>query len=142
LEPEDRLREAATWRFLDTQYLVERVRSLALGDTAVVPPLWRSRPSAEPQSSFPTRRGGSTGGTGSPTLGGVLDQAGDPSVVWAPDERRLAPVDTDYLGRQASCIGGGTAEMARNVISERLLRMVRETRADGGPFRDVARGPR
>jgi len=31
--------------------------------------------------------------------------------------------------------------MARNVISERLLGMPRETRADGGPFRDVPRGP-
>ena len=31
--------------------------------------------------------------------------------------------------------------MARNVISERLLGMPRETRADGVPFRDVPRGP-
>jgi len=43
--------------------------------------------------------------------------------------------------RQAACIGGGTTEMARNVISERLLGMPRETRNDNGPFRDVPRGP-
>jgi len=44
--------------------------------------------------------------------------------------------------RQVSCIGGGTTEMARNVISERLLGMPREQRADTGAFRDVPRGPR
>jgi hypothetical protein len=31
--------------------------------------------------------------------------------------------------------------MARNVISERLLGMPRELRADTGAFRDVPRGP-
>jgi alkylation response protein AidB-like acyl-CoA dehydrogenase len=72
----------------------------------------------------------------------ALELAGGSAVVWAPDEGRLAQVGTGYLVRQASCIGGGTTEMARNVISERLLGMPRETRADGGPFRDVARGPR
>jgi hypothetical protein len=32
-------------------------------------------------------------------------------------------------------------EAARNVVSERLLGMPREHRADGGAFRDVPRGP-
>ena len=48
---------------------------------------------------------------------------------------------TDFLLRQVSCIGGGTTEMARNVISERLLGMPREQALDRGvPFRDVPRG--
>ena len=43
--------------------------------------------------------------------------------------------------RQGGTIGGGTTEMARNVISERVLAMPRERRLDKDvPFRDVPRG--
>ena len=43
--------------------------------------------------------------------------------------------------RQVSCIGGGTTEMARNVISERVLGMPRERTLDRDvAFRDVPRG--
>ena len=43
--------------------------------------------------------------------------------------------------RQGGTIGGGTTEMARNVISERVLSMPRERRLDKDvPFRDVPRG--
>jgi alkylation response protein AidB-like acyl-CoA dehydrogenase len=62
-------------------------------------------------------------------------------VAWAPEEESCAQVGLGYLMRQVSCIGGGTTEMARNVISERLLEMPREARADTGAFRDVPRGP-
>ncbi|MBF6352167.1 hypothetical protein IU448_24610 [Nocardia flavorosea] len=42
-----------------------------------------------------------------------------------------------------SCIGGGTAEMTRNVISERVLGMPREARSDHTvPFREVPRDGR
>ena len=42
--------------------------------------------------------------------------------------------------RQVSCIGGGTTEMARNVISERVLGMPRERSHDRDvAFRDVPR---
>ena len=58
-----------------------------------------------------------------------------------PTTRGCRSVGAGFLVRQAACIGGGTTEMARNVISERLLGMPRETRNDGGPFRDVPRGP-
>ncbi|WP_280434878.1 acyl-CoA dehydrogenase [Nocardia carnea] len=48
-----------------------------------------------------------------------------------------------FLMRQVSCIGGGTTEMARNVISERVLGMPREARNDHTvPFREVPRGGR
>ena len=72
----------------------------------------------------------------------ALELAGGSGVVWSPDQAGLAQVGIGYLVRQASCIGGGTTEMARNVISERLLGMPREARADDVAFRDVPRGPR
>ena len=44
--------------------------------------------------------------------------------------------------RQSSSIAGGTTEMARNNISERVLGMPRERTMDKDvPFRDVPKGP-
>ncbi|MEO8754857.1 MAG: acyl-CoA dehydrogenase, partial [Casimicrobiaceae bacterium] len=46
-----------------------------------------------------------------------------------------------YLFRQATSLGGGSTEMAMNVISERVLRMPREAAADVGiPFREARTG--
>jgi alkylation response protein AidB-like acyl-CoA dehydrogenase len=71
----------------------------------------------------------------------AMELCGEAGVVWAPEQETSAQVGLGYLVRQAACIGGGTTEMARNVISERLLGMPREHRADTDAFRDVARGP-
>jgi hypothetical protein len=69
-----------------------------------------------------------------------LDLAGPAGVAWTDDDGELAFGGTDYLMRQVPCIAGGTTEMARNVISERVLGMPRERAADRDvPFRDVAR---
>jgi len=63
-------------------------------------------------------------------------------AAWTDDDGAAGYAGVDFLMRQAAQIGGGTTEMARNVISERLLGMPRERTFDRDvPFRDVPRGP-
>ena len=53
----------------------------------------------------------------------AYEVAGADGAAWTDDDGRLVDTGTDYLMRQVACIGGGTTEMARNVISERVLGM-------------------
>ena len=64
-----------------------------------------------------------------------------PAVAWSEDEEDVVgQAGIGFLMRQAACIGGGTTEMSRNVISERVLGMPRERTVDRDiPFRDVPR---
>jgi alkylation response protein AidB-like acyl-CoA dehydrogenase len=71
----------------------------------------------------------------------LFELAGAAGPIWLDDEGELAQRGNDYLLRQVSCLGGGTTEIARNVISERVLGMPREVTKDKGvAFRDVPRG--
>jgi alkylation response protein AidB-like acyl-CoA dehydrogenase len=68
----------------------------------------------------------------------LADAAG---AVWADEDGTVAGSGPGFLMRQSGSIGGGTTEMARNVISERVLGMPRERAGDRDiAFRDVPRG--
>ncbi len=71
----------------------------------------------------------------------TLDLAGEQAAAWVDDDPTGGP-GTEFLMRQSASIAGGTTEMARNNISERLLGMPRERTLDKDvPFRDVPKGP-
>jgi alkylation response protein AidB-like acyl-CoA dehydrogenase len=68
----------------------------------------------------------------------ALAIAGSAAVVGQDPE--LLNIGTRYLGRQGVSLGGGSVEMARNVIGERVLNFPREYAADRGvPFNQVRR---
>jgi alkylation response protein AidB-like acyl-CoA dehydrogenase len=72
----------------------------------------------------------------------ALEIAGPAGVVWEDADDGIPQPGDRYIFRQASCIGGGTTEMQRNLISERLLGMPREPAADRDvAFSEVRRGP-
>ena len=71
-----------------------------------------------------------------------FELAGPAAAAWTDEDAALGAQGVSYLVRQAGQIGGGTTEMSRNVVSERLLGMPRERNADRDvPFRDVPKGP-
>jgi alkylation response protein AidB-like acyl-CoA dehydrogenase len=71
-----------------------------------------------------------------------FDLAGPAAVTWKAGGEGLGVQGVDFLFRQAGLIGGGTVEMSRNVVSERVLGMPRERTNDRDiPFRDVQKGP-
>jgi len=68
-----------------------------------------------------------------------IDIAGAAAVVWEEDEL-MGRYGEQFLARQGGCLGGGSTEMARNIISERVLGMPREYAADRDvPFKEVRR---
>lgn len=71
-----------------------------------------------------------------------LKVGGGFAATGLPDsDGELERATTAYLARQAGSLGGGSTEMARNMISERLLGMPREYAADKDvPFNQVALG--
>jgi hypothetical protein len=59
----------------------------------------------------------------------------DPAIRKEPD------IGLNFLARQQASLGGGSTEMARNIISERMLGMPRGYAPDRDvPFSQVKRG--
>jgi alkylation response protein AidB-like acyl-CoA dehydrogenase len=70
----------------------------------------------------------------------AIDVAGSDAVTWhpRPSESVTEGFGEQYLSRQARCLAGGSNEMQRNIISERLLGMPREIGTDAKlPFNQV-----
>jgi alkylation response protein AidB-like acyl-CoA dehydrogenase len=90
------------------------------------------------QAAAITRLHGGTTAVRNATI--AFDLAGSDAVAWTDAHEDDESAGIGFLMRQASCIGGGTTEMSRNVISERVLGMPRERSIDKDvPFRDVPR---
>jgi alkylation response protein AidB-like acyl-CoA dehydrogenase len=70
-----------------------------------------------------------------------LELAGEDAVAWpAGPGTAGARLGRHSLGRQGAALGGGSNEIQRNIISERLLGLPREAAADRDvPYRDVRR---
>ena len=111
----------------------------------------RQQPATADRRGHLDRRDAGPIGSGRTTLRGVV---GHPDADHRFGDRRLRRGGMDRRGWRAGClqhrllhaagadcIGGGTTEMARNVISERVLGMPREPALDRNvAFRDVPRG--
>jgi len=68
----------------------------------------------------------------------ALDLTGSFGVI--EDDNNLIRYGERYLSRQSAALGGGTTEIARNIIGERVLGFPREAAADRGvPFKEVKR---
>ncbi len=71
----------------------------------------------------------------------ALELAGPAAVIRDPALQGERDVGVHFIARQGGSLGGGSTEMARNIISERMLGMPREYAADRDmPFSQVRRG--
>jgi alkylation response protein AidB-like acyl-CoA dehydrogenase len=66
---------------------------------------------------------------------------GEDSLVYDYDDPTAYPVDRDLMFSFINSIGGGSDQIQRNIISERVLGLPKGYEPDKGvPFRDVRKG--
>jgi len=71
----------------------------------------------------------------------ALEFAGPGSVAWDPDDEGAAEMQRIVLNSFSSGIAGGTDEIQRNIIGDRVLGLPREPSVDRGvPFRELKVG--
>jgi len=70
----------------------------------------------------------------------ALAAFGPDGVIWDSDEQITGSAGENWLNSRGISIAGGTNEMQRNIVSERLLGLPREPSFDRGvPFNEVLR---
>jgi hypothetical protein len=70
-----------------------------------------------------------------------MEIAGVGSQAWDPAEGRAGDLQTTVVGSFSSSIAGGTDEIQRNIIGDRVLGLPRDISVDTGvPFKDLKVG--